>query len=113
MTKEIKVKSNFFRSLKVSKLEEMAGDKGVVCLFRVWIYATKNKQNGGVGILETEKELLVKKYHFIPISIVLILLYLITFALFKLKIFTRLTHIIIWNCILLISFIVSSSFLLI
>ncbi len=68
----------------------------------------KNKRDVDMGILETEKELLVRKYHFIPISIVLIILYIITFTLFKLKIFTRITHIIIWNCILLISFILSS-----
>lgn len=68
----------------------------------------KNKRDIDMGILETEKELLVRKYHFIPISIVLIILYIITFTLFKLKIFTRITHIIIWNCMLLISFIVSS-----
>ncbi|MEA3476047.1 MAG: hypothetical protein U9R23_06395 [Candidatus Cloacimonadota bacterium] len=67
-----------------------------------------NKREVDIGILETEKELLVRKYHFIPISIVLIVLYLITFTLFKLKIFTRVTHLIIWNCILLISFMVSS-----
>lgn len=61
-----------------------------------------------IGILETEKELLVRKYHFIPITIILIILYLSTFYLYKRKIFTRITHLIIWNCILLVSFILSS-----
>ena len=68
----------------------------------------KKTRDVDMGTLETEKELLVRKYHFIPIIIVLILFYLTTFTLFKLKVFTRITHLIIWNCILLISFIVSS-----
>ena len=68
----------------------------------------KKEMKVDIGILETEKELLVRKYHFIPITIVLIIFYLTTFTLFKLKVFTRITHLIIWNCILLVSFILSS-----
>ena len=68
----------------------------------------KSETNDDIGILETEEEFFVKKYHFIPITFVLIILYLTTFILYKRKIFSRITHLIIWNCILLINFILSS-----
>ncbi|MBC8526523.1 MAG: DUF4405 domain-containing protein [Candidatus Cloacimonetes bacterium] len=67
-------------------------------------------EDDNIGLLETERELLTRKYHFIPIVIGLVILYLISFVLSKLKIFTRLTHRRIWNCILLISFLLSSIF---
>jgi hypothetical protein len=46
-------------------------------------------------------------YHLIPISIVLIFLYLLTFIFSKKRIITKTTHIKIWNILLLITFLIS------
>jgi len=52
MIKEIKIKTDLFDNSKVLRLENTVGDKGLACLFRLWIYAAKSKRNGVLSMSE-------------------------------------------------------------
>lgn len=64
---------------------------------------------GDEDIVVTESEVISQKrvYHLVPIAVVLIILYFITYLLSKKKIITKVAHRQIWNILLLITFLVS------
>jgi len=64
---------------------------------------------GDEDIVVTESEVISQKrvYHLVPIAIVLIILYFVTYFLSKKKIITKIAHRRIWNILLLITFLVS------
>jgi len=64
---------------------------------------------GDEDIVVTESEVMSKKrvYHLVPIAVVLIILYFITYLLSKNNIITKVAHRRIWNILLFITFLVS------